>query len=51
MIVIVFIGLFCVHVLRAFMHLQIERIPKEYILQRYTSLQGKMFRFQEMIGI
>jgi hypothetical protein len=36
MIVIVFIGLFCVHVLRAFMHLQIERIPKEYILQRYT---------------
>jgi hypothetical protein len=36
MIVIVFIGLFCVHVLRVFMHLQIERIPKEYILQRYT---------------
>jgi hypothetical protein len=36
MIVIVFIGLFCVHVLRAFMHLQTERIPKEYILQRYT---------------
>jgi hypothetical protein len=36
MIVIVFIGLFYVHVLRVFMHLQIERIPKEYILQRYT---------------
>ncbi|XP_020399544.1 protein FAR1-RELATED SEQUENCE 5-like [Zea mays] len=30
-------GLFCVHVLRAFMHLQIDRIPKEYILQRYTT--------------
>jgi hypothetical protein len=37
MIVIVFIGLFCVHVLHAFMHLQIERIPKEYILQIYTN--------------
>jgi hypothetical protein len=36
MIVIVFIGLLCVHVLCAFMHLQIERILKEYILQRYT---------------
>lgn len=25
-------GFFCVHLLRTFMHLQIERIPKEYIL-------------------
>jgi hypothetical protein len=25
-------NLLCVHLLRTFMHLQIERIPKEYIL-------------------
>ncbi|XP_020404390.1 protein FAR1-RELATED SEQUENCE 5-like [Zea mays] len=29
-------GLLCVHLLRTFMHLQIDRIPSEYILQRYT---------------
>jgi hypothetical protein len=25
-----------VHLIRTFMHIQLERIPKEYILQRYT---------------
>ncbi|WVZ63333.1 hypothetical protein U9M48_012973 [Paspalum notatum var. saurae] len=30
-------GLFCVHLLRAFQILQIDRIPKEYVLQRYTN--------------
>jgi hypothetical protein len=30
------VGLFCVHLIRTFMHIQLERIPKEYILQRYT---------------
>ncbi|WVZ79932.1 hypothetical protein U9M48_027454 [Paspalum notatum var. saurae] len=29
--------LFCVHLLRAFQILQIDRIPKEYVLQRYTN--------------
>jgi hypothetical protein len=29
-------GLLCVHLLRAFMHLQVEKIPSKYILQRYT---------------
>ncbi|XP_035820957.1 protein FAR1-RELATED SEQUENCE 5-like [Zea mays] len=29
-------GLLCVHLLQTFMHLQIDRIPSEYILQRYT---------------
>jgi hypothetical protein len=29
-------GLFCVHLIRTFMHIQLESIPKEYILQRYT---------------
>jgi hypothetical protein len=30
------VGLFCVHLIRTFMHIQLERIPKEYVLQRYT---------------
>jgi hypothetical protein len=30
------VGLFCMHLIRTFMHIQLERIPKEYILQRYT---------------
>ena len=30
------VGLFCVHLIQTFMHIQLERIPKEYILQRYT---------------
>jgi hypothetical protein len=29
-------GLLCVHLLRAFMHLQVENIPSKYILQKYT---------------
>jgi hypothetical protein len=29
-------GLLCVHLLRAFMHLQVENIPSKYIMQRYT---------------
>jgi hypothetical protein len=31
-----FLGPLCVHLLRAFMHLQVEKIPSKYILQRYT---------------
>jgi hypothetical protein len=34
----IYAGLLCVRILKAFMHLQIDRIPKEYILQRYTNL-------------
>jgi hypothetical protein len=30
------VGLFCVHLIRTFMHIQLERIPKEHVLQRYT---------------
>jgi hypothetical protein len=30
------VGLFCVHLIRTFMHIQLERIPKKYILQHYT---------------
>ena len=30
------IGLLCVHLLRTFMHIQVERIPAEYILERYS---------------
>ncbi|CAN6363508.1 unnamed protein product [Urochloa humidicola] len=29
-------GLFCTHMIRVFMHLQVCRIPEEYILKRYT---------------
>jgi hypothetical protein len=25
-----------VHIIRTFMHIQLERIPKEYIVQQYT---------------
>ncbi|WVZ64500.1 hypothetical protein U9M48_014004 [Paspalum notatum var. saurae] len=31
------VGLFCIHLLRAFQILQIDKIPKEYIMQRYTN--------------
>ncbi|WVZ98225.1 hypothetical protein U9M48_043692, partial [Paspalum notatum var. saurae] len=31
------IGLLCVHLIKAFTHLQIERIPKEYVMKRYTT--------------
>jgi hypothetical protein len=30
------VGQFCVHLIRTFMHIQLERIPKEYVLQCYT---------------
>jgi hypothetical protein len=30
------VGLFCVHLIRTFMHIKLERIPKEYVLKRYT---------------
>lgn len=30
------IGLLCVHLLRAFIHIQLEKIPEQYILRRYT---------------
>jgi hypothetical protein len=33
----IYAGFLCVHLLKAFMHLQIDQIPKEYVLQRYTS--------------
>ncbi|WVZ76157.1 hypothetical protein U9M48_024155 [Paspalum notatum var. saurae] len=29
--------LLCVHLLKAFTHLQIEKIPKDYVMQRYTT--------------
>ncbi|CAL4906891.1 unnamed protein product [Urochloa decumbens] len=29
-------GLFCMHIIRAFTHLQVRRIPESYILKRYT---------------
>ncbi|CAN6338260.1 unnamed protein product [Urochloa humidicola] len=29
-------GLFCMHIIRAFTHLQVRRIPEKYILKRYT---------------
>ena len=30
-------GLLCVHLIKAFTHLQIERIPKEFVMKRYTT--------------
>ncbi|CAN6289628.1 unnamed protein product [Urochloa humidicola] len=29
-------GLFCMHIIRVFTHLQVRKIPEEYILKRYT---------------
>lgn len=29
-------GLFCMHLVRLFTHLQVEKIPSKYILKRYT---------------
>jgi len=29
-------GLFCVHLLRTFIHIQIDKIPAKYIFKRYT---------------
>jgi flagellar biosynthesis regulator FlaF len=42
----IYAGLICVHLLKAFMHLQIDQIPKEYILQRYTSLARQDVPFE-----
>ena len=40
-------GLLCVHLLRAFMHLQVE-IPSKYILQRYTVSSRKDVPFERI---
>jgi hypothetical protein len=29
-------GLFCMHIIKAFTHLQVQNIPEKYILKRYT---------------
>jgi hypothetical protein len=42
----IYAGLLCVHLLKAFMHLQIDRIPKEYILRRYTNLARQDVPFE-----
>jgi hypothetical protein len=31
-----FVGLFCMHLVKVFTHLQIKKIPSKYILKRYT---------------
>jgi len=41
-------GLLCVHLLRAFMHLQVEKIPSKYILQRYTVSSRKDVPFERI---
>ena len=43
-----FSGLLCVHLLRAFMHLQVEKIPSKYILQRYTVSSRKDVPFERI---
>jgi hypothetical protein len=45
------VGLLCVHLLRTFMHLLIDRIPSKYILQRYTYSARQDVTFQGMIKI
>jgi hypothetical protein len=42
----IYASLLCVHLLKDFMHLQIDRIPKEYILQRYTNLARQDVPFE-----
>jgi len=37
--VVVDAGLFCVHLLRAFIHVQVDKIPREYIL---SAIQGSL---------
>ena len=46
--VFMFSGLLCVHLLRAFMHLQVEKIPSKYILQRYTVSSRKDVPFERI---
>jgi hypothetical protein len=43
-----FSGLLCVHLLRAFMHLQVEKIPSKYILQWYTVSSRKDVSFERI---
>ena len=43
-----FSGLLCLHLLRAFMHLQVEKIPSKYILQRYTVSSRKDVPFERI---
>jgi hypothetical protein len=43
-----FSGLLCVHLLRAFMHIQVEKIPSKYILQRYTVSSRKDVPFERI---
>jgi hypothetical protein len=43
-----FSGLLCVHLLRTFMHLQVEKIPSKYILQRYTVSSRKDVLFERI---
>jgi hypothetical protein len=43
-----FSGLLCVHLLRTFMHLQVEKIPSKYILQRYSVSSRKDVLFERI---
>jgi hypothetical protein len=47
-LVFMFSGLLCVHLLRSFMHLQVEKIPSKYILQRYTVSSRKDVPFERI---
>ena len=38
-------GIFCVHLLRTFIQIQIERIPESYILRRYTKFARRDLEF------
>ena len=38
-------GLFCVHLLRTFIQIQVERIPETYILRRYTKFARRDLEF------
>jgi len=38
-------GLFCVHLLRTFIQIQIERIPESYILRRHTKFARRDLEF------
>ncbi|CAL4981349.1 unnamed protein product [Urochloa decumbens] len=39
-------GLFCVHLLRAFIRIQLKQIPGEYILRRYTKYAQQELAFE-----
>ena len=36
MVNLLIVGLFCAHLIKAFTHLQIDNIPSDYIMKRYT---------------